>query len=94
MGEITAGGRDWTRLSDRDLLILTASGLDDVRGDVKEIKRHQERQNGTLTEVVRKQHQQEGALSVTRWLIGVTLTVMTIGVMIAGLVLGLVIRGA
>jgi len=67
---------------------------------VEELAGHVAAQNGRLSLVEGQQRTQnihtariEGAVSFGRWLLAATLSVMTVGVGIAGLILGYVLRG-
>lgn len=81
-------------LSDRDLLILVTSEISAAREDIAAVKTHQEFQNGQLAEVQAEQHYTHGAVDVLRWVVGVTLVVMGIGVSVAGVILGIVVKGS
>ena len=49
--------------------------------------------NGSVADIRRDQYKLDGAVSVFKWLFAATLSIMTIGVGVAGIVLAIVSRG-
>lgn len=84
---------EFERMSERDLLMTVAQQVRDMQQDISEIKGHARRTNGSIAEIKTEQNRMEGALSVLKWLVGVSISIMGVGAAVAGLVLGYVARG-
>jgi len=61
-----------------------------MRDDMADLKDHQKEANGRLADVVREQHQMDGALAMVKWMVATTLAGIGAGAAMAGIILAVV----
>ena len=82
-------------------LILEMHGdIKVIREKVTELEKHQRETNGRLGSLERRDDEHalavarvDGAIAFGRWVLGITLAVMSVGAAVAGVILGYVAKG-
>lgn len=78
---------DFENMGIRSLIVQMATTQHHQGEDIVEIKGHAKETNGTVSDLVIRAAKLDGAM----WVLGIIMAVMTLGVAIAGLVLGILL---
>lgn len=80
-------------MSERELLVQIATEMVEVRRDITDIKVTQRATNGQVAELKIEHYRQAGAITMLRFIGGLTLAGIGAGAAIAGVILTIVARG-
>jgi hypothetical protein len=90
--DISALRQDFQKHLEHDAVLQAQVAVNTKIGE--RIETHVKAQNGQVADVLAAQFRQEGATGMLKWVIGVVvIPLMALGVIVAGIVLGLVVTG-
>lgn len=75
---------DWSSMSDRELLVHLATVCNGMRGDITELKNHQEETDDMVSNLNESRLRTEGAITMLKWLGGALIAALTASAALAG----------